>query len=319
MTGPAQRRPLGRSGLTVSALGIGGGSSFVRAGVEAARLVDEAWNAGLRYFDTAPLYGDGGSERALRLALRDRPRSDFVLSTKVGRLAARTFDYSAAGVRASLARSLERLGLDRVDIALVHDVDPDLHGAGFEARFHQAVDGAYVALAELKAQGALGAIGIGLKDWNVALRLLRAAPFDCVMLAGGYTLLQHGALAELLPWCETHGVGVLLAAPFNTGILATGAVPGARYYYEPASAAIVERTAALERLCASHGVPLAAAALQFPLLHPAIASVVVGHERAAEVVRNVALASHAIPDALWQDMKAQGLLPVEAPTGGRRA
>jgi len=315
MTDPAQRRPLGRSGLTVSALGIGGGSSFVRAGTEAARLVDEAWNAGLRYFDTAPLYGDGESERALGLALRGRPRSDFVLSTKVGRLAAHSFDYSAAGVRASLARSLERLRLDRVDIALVHDVDPDMHGAGFEARFREAVDGAYVALAELKAQGALDAIGIGLKDWNVALRLLRAAPFDCVMLAGGHTLLQHGALAELLPWCEAHDVGVLLAAPFNTGILATGAVSGARYYYEPAPAAILERTAALERLCARHGVSLAAAALQFPLLHPAIASVVVGHERAAEVGRNVALASHPIPHTLWQDMKAQGLLPLEAPTG----
>lgn len=314
MIDPLERRPLGRTALTISRLGVGGGSSFGRAGDSGIELLDACWDAGLRYFDTAPLYGDGESERRYGQALRRRPRAEFVLSTKVGRDGSREFDYSAEGVRRSLGRSLERLGLSRIDIVMIHDVDPDLHGEQFERRFEEALTGAYTALSALRDQGVIGAIGIGLKDSDVALRLARAARFDCIMLAGGYTLLQHAALPELLPWCVANNVSVILAAPFNTGILATGAMEGSRYYYRPAPPEIIERTRKLERVCARHGVPLPAAALQFPLFHPAVASVVVGHEKADEAAQNMALLRYPIPIALWAELKEEGLIPAHAPS-----
>jgi len=313
MTDPVARRSLGRTGLAVSQLGIGGGSSFMRAGDGGPTLIDAAWNAGLRYFDTAPLYGDGESERSYGAALTLRPREELVVSTKVGREGANEFDYSARGVARSIERSRERLRMSRLDIALIHDVDPDMHGEAFERRFAEAIDGAYAHLAQLRSEGSVAAIGVGLKDSHVALRILRAARFDCVMLAGGYTLLQHAALDALLPWCVERGVSVLLAAPYNTGILATGAIEGARYYYQPAPPHILERTQRIERVCARHRVPLAAAALQFPLLHPAVASVVVGHQQREEVERNLALVRHDIPAALWAELKDDGLIPAHAP------
>lgn len=312
MIDPADRARLGRTGIEVSRLGIGGGSSFVRAGADRGNVVATAFDAGLRYFDTAPLYGVGASETTYGDALRAHPRDTFAISTKVGREGETSFDYSAAGVTRSIARSCERLNLSMIDVALIHDVDPDLH-ADFEAAFRQAVDETFPALDRLRGQGALRAIGVGLKNAEVALRLLKARPFDCAMLAGAYTLLEHAALDELLPWCVEHSVSVLLAAPLNTGILATGAVEGARYFYQLAPPHIVKRVARIEKVCARHGVPLAAAALQFPLRHPAIASVVVGHERAHEVARNVALMRHPIPADFWDEMKGEGLLPVHAP------
>lgn len=311
---PIERRALGETAIGVSRLGIGGGSAFVRAGDESDALVDAAWQCGLRYFDTAPLYGDGESERRFGHALARRPRGEYVLSTKVGREGQRAFDYSAAGVRDSIRRSCERMGVERIDIAYIHDVDPDLHGGRFEHRFDEAIGGAYAALAALRDESTIAAIGVGLKDWKVALRLAQAVRLDCIMLAGGYTLLQHGGLEALLPWCVDNRVSIVLAAPYNTGILATGAIDGARYYYQPAPPAIIERTQRLEAACARHGVPLAAAALQFPLHHPAVASVVVGHERADEVGRNQALLRFPIPVALWAEMKRQGLIPGHAPT-----
>jgi D-threo-aldose 1-dehydrogenase len=217
-------------------------------------------------------------------------------------------------VTGSLQRSLQRLKLARIDIIYIHDVDPDLHGDAFEQRFDEAMTQAYPALAELRDAGTIGAIGVGLKDWDVALRLAKAGRLDCIMLAGGYTLLQHGGLRELLPWCDANGVSVIVAAPYNTGILAVGAVEGARYYYQPAPPAIVKRTRELEAVCARHAVPLAAAALQFPLHHPAVISVAVGHERASEVARNLALLAQPVPAALWNEMKERALIPREAPT-----
>jgi D-threo-aldose 1-dehydrogenase len=309
---PTERRRLGRTTLTVSRLGVGGGSSFVRS--QGPDLLDACWDAGLRYFDTAPLYGGGESERRFGESLAKRPRDAYVLSTKVGRNGQTAFDYTAAGVTGSIQRSLERLRLARIDIVYVHDVDPDLHGDVFEQRFGEAIGETYPVLAKLRDAGTIGAIGVGLKDWDVALRLARACRLDCIMLAGGYTLLQHGGLRELLPWCDANAVSVVVAAPYNTGILATGAVEGARYYYQPAPQAILERTRALEVVCTRHGVPLAAAALQFPLHHPAVASVVVGHEQASEVARNLALLELPIPTALWSELKDQALIPSEAPT-----
>jgi len=246
--------------------------------------------------------------------LRGRPREEYVISTKVGREGEREFDYGATGVAHSIRRSCARLGVARLDVVYVHDVDPDMHGDSFERRYADAIEGAYPTLRALRDEGVVAAIGAGLKDWNVALRLVQAAQLDCVMLAGGYTLLQHGALDALLPWCEAHGVGIVLAAPFNSGILARGAVEGARYYYEPAPPEIMQRTRDIEAVCARHGVPLAAAALQFPLHHPAIASVVVGHERAVEIERNLSLMRHPIPSALWDELKQEGLIPAHAPT-----
>jgi D-threo-aldose 1-dehydrogenase len=310
---PASVAPLGRTGVSVSRLGIGGGSSFVRAGAQGGNVLAAAFAQGLRYFDTAPLYGDGTSEAAFGQALAAFPRDAFAISTKVGRETQQRFDYSAANVARSVARSCERLRLQSIDIALVHDVDPDMH-PDFEARFREAVDEAYPALDRLRDEGRLRAIGVGLKNPEVALRLVKARPFDCVMLAGAYTLLEHAALDGLLPWCLDHGIAVLLAAPFNTGILATGAVEGARYFYDPAPPPVMARVARIEAACRRHGVPLAAAALQFPLAHPAIASVVVGHERPADVARNAAFMRHAIPAALWTELKAEGLLPAYCPT-----
>lgn len=314
---PTERRPLGRTRITTSRLGVGGGSSFGRAGDAGAQLLDACWDAGLRHFDTAPLYGRGDSERRYGQALGRRPRDEFVLSTKVGRIDADKYDYSADGVQRSLTGSLDRLALGRIDLASIHDLDRDKHGAQFDARYEQALTGAYPVLDALRSAGTLGAVGVGLSSPDVALQLARSCRLDYIMLAGAYTLLQHGALDELLPWCLENQVSILLAAPFNTGILATGAIDGARYYYKPAPPTIVERTHRLEAICRRHGVPLAAAALQFPLFHPAVISVVVGHEKPEEVVRNLALLRHVIPVELWAAMKQEGLIPEEAPVPER--
>ena len=330
------RRPLGRTPLSVSVLGFGaaplGGLYREVSGVDARAAVEAALAAGVTYFDTAPLYGHGLSEHRLGEALRATPRDGFVLSTKVGRLLrpVRTappsdglfadplpfeyvYDYSRDGARRSLEDSLQRLGLARIDIALIHDVVPRWHGAEFERRFRESMEGAYPALAELRAAGVVRAIGVGVKDWDVCLRYLGAGDFDCVMLAGQYTLLCQDALPELLPHCARMGIGVLLAAPFNSGILATGAGPDARYFYRPASPEILASTRRLEGVCRRHDVPLAAAALQFPLAHAAVASVVAGARSRAEIDANVQLVRRPIPPAFWQELKAEGLLPAEAP------
>jgi D-threo-aldose 1-dehydrogenase len=330
------RRPLGRAPLAVSVLGFGaaplGGLYREVSAADAGATVEAALAAGVTYFDTAPLYGHGLSEHRLGEALREVPRDSFVLSTKVGRLLrpARgaqpsdglfqnalpfdyAYDYSGDGARRSLEDSLQRLGLARVDIALIHDVVPRWHGADYERRFRESMDGAYPALAELRAAGIVRAIGVGVKDWDVCLRYLAAGDFDCVMLAGQYTLLCQDALPELLPHCARAGVGVLLASPFNSGILATGAVPDATYFYQPAPAEILARTRRLEMACRRHDVTLAAAALQFPLAHAAVASVVAGARSRAEVEANVELLRRPIPPAFWQELKAEGLLPMAAP------
>lgn len=311
---PIERRPLGRTKLTVSRLGVGGGSSFGRAGDAGAQVLNTCWDAGLRHFDTAPLYGRGESELRYGQMLRARPRDEFVLSTKVGRNAPDSYDYSASGVTGSIEGSMERLGLGRIDLVSIHDLDRDKHGDEFDARYEQAVSGAYAVLKALRSSGEIGAVGVGLSSPDVALQMARSCKLDYIMLAGAYTLLEHSALVELLPWCQENEVSVLLAAPFNTGILATGAVEGARYFYKPAPQSVVDRTRRLEAVCGRHGVPLAAAALQFPLLHPAVTSVVVGHAKPGEVLRNLALLRYPVPGALWDEMKEGGLIPGLAPT-----
>jgi len=274
--------------------------------VEAHATIDTAWEAGVRMFDTAPLYGSGLSECRVGEALRGRPRDEYVLSTKVGRLlvpgepsamfhgaprAAPLFDFSADGVRRSLEESLERLGHDRVDTVLIHD--PDAH-------MDQALDEAYPALEALRDGGVVSAIGVGMNQWRALARFVRETDVDCVLVAGRYTLLDRSAGDELLPLCEARGCAVLAAGVFNSGILADGGT----FDYGPASPEQVARAQELAAVCERWGVPLKAAALQFPLRHPAVTSVVVGCRSQAEVDEDVRLFGQPIPDGLWAELAA---------------
>lgn len=313
MFDPTATRLLGRTSVAVSRLGMGGGSTFMRADDRGQLLIDAALRTGICHFDTAPLYGAGDSEIRFGKALTSLPRHTFVISSKVGREGAALFDYSFQGIQKSVSRSCARLGLDAIDLVLIHDLDPDMQGPDFESCFTQVVNEAYPALLALREAGKIKAIGIGLKNWDVALRLAQTISLDAIMLAGGYTLLQQGALDQLLPWCLRNKVSVLLAAPFNTGILATGPVDNALYYYKPAPPEILERTRQIDTICRQYQVPLAAAALQFPLHHPAIASVVIGHSSEVELETNRGLMTCAIPAALWHELKTRQLLPWDAP------
>ena len=325
----AARAGAERQRLRWPSLGFGGGSAFVGSTgeIEAVELLFYAWSRGLRYFDTAPFYGHGLSEHRFGAALRHYPRDDFVLSTKVGRMLrpdpaatrrggrlsfAVEYDYGYDAVMRSVEDSLQRLGLARIDIAYVHDLSPQWQGDAYARCFRDAVDGGFRALAKLRSEGTLRAIGAGMKDVDALLRIVDAADVDCVMLAGGYTLLEQGALAQLLPRCEARGVDVVLASPFNSGILASGAVAGASYFYAPAPPDVVARAQRIEAVCARHDVPLGAAALQFPLAHPAIASVVAGFRTKTEVDTNLRWLDTRIPPALWSELRAEGLIAREA-------
>ena len=228
-----------------------------------------------------------------------------------------TFDYSRDGTLRSLEQSLLRLGLPRIDIALIHDADVATHGSQPEAdrRFAEAMAGSYPALVELRRAGVIKAIGVGLNETAMSLRFAREADLDCIMLAGRYTLLEQGALDELLPLCEKKNMSILLAAPLNSGILATGARAGASYDYQPAPAPILEKVRRIEAVCERHGVALAAAALQFPLHHPAVASVVTGMRSAEEAMANLAHCRAPIPPVFWDELKTLGLIDRNAPTG----
>lgn len=313
------------AGLAFGAAPIG--NLYGAVSEEAARgAVDAAWDAGVRYFDTAPHYGLGLSERRLGAALADRPRSEFVVSTKVGRLLVassdggsdlpdggfdvpathrRVWDFSADGVKRSLESSLDRLGLDRVDLVYLHD--PDDH-------WTEAVSQGLPALAELRAQGVVGAIGVGMNQWEMPARFVREADLDVVMLAGRYTLLEQGALDELLPLCVERGVSVVSAAVFNSGLLARAEVPAdATYNYADAPAELIDKARRIAAVCARHGVVLPQAALQFPLGHPAVVSVAVGVRSAEQMTQNAAWFADPVPTDLWSELRAEALLPPEIP------
>ncbi len=297
-------------------LGLGGGplgGLFRRVPEdEAEAAVARAWDRGIRLFDVAPLYGHGRSERILGRMLRARPRNEFVLSTKVGRLlrpeAAATstdfvdvcnlgpvFDFSADGVARSLAESLERLGLDRVDIALVHD--PEEH-------LDQALSEAASVLARLRSEGVVRAIGVGTNSVATLVRFARETEIDCALLANRYTLLDRSAEADALPLCADRGISVVAGGVFNSGLLADPDAPGATYEYRPAPDELRRRARELARVCAEHGVELAAAAMQFPLRSPAVAAVVIGARNADEVDANVAAFDVQIPEELWEALAA---------------
>ena len=291
---------------------------------DATAVVDAAHAAGIRFFDTAPLYGHGLSERRLGAALRSFPRDELTVSTKVGRVlvpdAPRgrgaptifvdvpsvhpVFDFSADGVRRSLDASLERMGLDRVDIVHVHD--PDDHA-------EEALAGAFPALRRLRDEGVVGAIGAGMNQAPMLTRFVREAGVDCVLLAGRYTLLDQTGIDELLPLCEQEGVSVIAAGVYNSGLLADPK-PGAPFFYAPAPAAVVERARLLASHCANHGVPLTAAAIQLPKAHPAVTCVLTGVRSADELRANVADFDRPIPPELWTDLRRAGLLDERVPT-----
>ncbi|HEY1325662.1 MAG TPA: aldo/keto reductase [Casimicrobiaceae bacterium] len=304
--------------------------------VDAHAVVQRAWDLGVRCFDTAPHYGQGLSERRMGTVLRTLPREAFLLSTKVGRILTpdaaaprdrhgyvdtlpyvQRYDYTADGVRRSLDDSLERLGLARVDLVYVHDIDPTTHGVGHAARFRDMLDGALPALASLEREGAIGGYGLGVNEVGICLDTLARADLGVILLAGRYTLADQEALAALLPECERRGVAVVLGGPFNSGILASGAHPadGSTPYfnYAPAAPAIIDRVAAIERVCDAFGVPLKAAALQFPRAHPAITCVLAGARSTSEIEENVRLARHPIPAAFWRALRDERLIDAASP------
>ena len=317
---------LGSSSVRVTAVGFGGaplgGLHHAVDDATAAATVDAAWDAGIRFFDTAPHYGLGLSERRLGEALRTRRRGDYVVSTKVGRtlvpdpggsarrddegfdVAAthrRVWDFSADGVRRSLDASLERLGLDRVDLVLLHD--PDDHR-------RQAFDEAYPALHELRAQGVVGAVGAGMNQWPMLADMVRTLDLDVVLLAGRYTLLDPSAGDVLLPLCLERGVAVVAGGVFNSGLLAQPVVASeATFDYRPAAAQLVARARSIAAVCGRHGVTLPQAAVAFTSGHPAVASVLLGMRSPAEVAEDVALLDAAVPGELWSELVAEGLLP----------
>jgi D-threo-aldose 1-dehydrogenase len=320
-----------RSGLRLSELSLGcaqlGNLHRAIRDDEAQATVAAAWECGVRYFDTAPHYGLGLSERRLGAALAGRPRDDYLVSTKVGRLLApqdergrdddgfdvpathrRVWDFSREGVLRSLEESLERLALDRVDIVFMHD--PDDHRA-------EAFGAAYPALEELRGQGVVAAIGAGMNRTEMLTELARDTEVDLLMVAGRYTLLEQPALDDLLPVCERRGVGIVAAGVFNSGLLAVEApATGARYDYGDAPEQLVRRAQRIADVCRRHGTTLPAAAIAFPLGHPAVVSVCVGARSPEQVERNVALYARGVPEALWAELKDEELLRPDAPTPG---
>jgi D-threo-aldose 1-dehydrogenase len=330
-------RKVGQTGLDVTVLGLGGAPlgdfSELIPDDRARATVAAAYDAGVKLYDTSPLYGHGLSEHRFGAVLRNKP-DDIVLSTKVGRLLKpekperiergwfkgglnfeAVYDYSYDGCMRSVEQSYQRLGMNRIDIVLIHDVDVWTHGSreAYDQRFGEAMDGCYRALTDLRSAGVIRAIGAGLNEVEPSVRFAEAGDFDCFLLAGRYTLLEQNGLDDLLPLAVKKGFSILLGGPYNSGILATGAKPGAKYNYKPAPPNVMEQVARIEKVCSAHAVPIAAAAIQFPLGHPSVASIVPGAVRPEEVTRNVALIATPIPAALWRDLKEDGLLDKAAP------
>jgi D-threo-aldose 1-dehydrogenase len=325
---PLELKQIGSTDLRVTRLGLGGaplGELFTPVGTQnAIDTVRRGYELGIRFFDTAPLYGRGKSERFYGEALRDFDRNSFVLSSKVGRVLNPNdsaadeddiyaelppydvvFDFSRDGVLRSIEESLERLGLDRLDIALIHD--PDDH-------WEQAINEAYPALAELRSQGVVGAIGAGMNQWEMLARFAQEGDFDCFLLAGRYTLLDHSGLEVMLPLCERKQVSIILGGPYNSGVLASDLGPDTTYFYQRTPPEVLETARRIKVVCDRHEAPLKAAALQFGLAHPAVAATIPGPRTPGEVEENMAMADFEIPTDLWAELRAEGLIPTDAPT-----
>lgn len=331
---------LGNGGLTFTELGLGtaplGNLYRAISDADALAVMEAAWTAGIRYFDTAPLYGLGLSETRLNRFLRGKPRDDYVISTKIGRLFRATtpdkrdgqgkwfdvparneiYDYSYDGTYRSLEFSLERLGLGRVDILYAHDLDIFTHGsqAALDAHLAQFMTGGLKALTKMRDEGVIRAFGAGLNECGPCEWLAERADIDLFLLAGRYTLLDQSALDRLLPLFTVRGIGLVIGAPYNSGILATGPRPGAMYAYAPAPQPILDRTARIQAVCTAHNTRLVDAAFRFPLLLPSVVSVIPGAQSLTEMTSNAIAAAAQIPPALWSDLISHGLLHPDTPT-----
>jgi D-threo-aldose 1-dehydrogenase len=327
---PLQKVPVGRSGVSVTRLGLGGGgiaSLFVDVPDDAAvGAVRRSLDLGINLFDTAPEYGHGKSEFRVGRALTGRNRDSFVLCTKIGKLLVPedpgkvyspefinplpfrlVYDYSYEGTMRSLEESLKRLGMSRTDVLYLHDPDDF---------YDEAIKGAYPALRKLRTEGVISAIGVGMNQAEMLARFARECEFDCFLLAGRYTLLDHVALKELLPLCVQKGISIVIGGPYNSGILATGAVPGAKFNYLDATPDIMEKVGDIEAICARYSTPLRAAALQFPLSHPAVAAIIPGAKSTAEMEENYRMIEFPIPAEFWAELRRNRLLPEDAPVPG---
>jgi D-threo-aldose 1-dehydrogenase len=330
---------LSNGGVTLTELGFGAApvANLYRAisDDEAQAVLTAAWDAGVRYFDTAPLYGLGLSETRMNRFLRGRPRADYVISTKIGRLFRATtpdkrdgfgkwfdvpsrneiYDYTYDGVMRSLEFSLERLGIDHVDILYAHDLDVFTHKsqAVLDAKLAEFMGGGYRALIALRDQGVIRAFGAGVNEWESCQWLTERGDFDIFLLAGRYTLLEQEALTSFLPLAVARGIGIVIGGPYNSGVLATGAKPGAFYNYDLAPDWVLQRVDQIAAICRAHDVAMVDAAFQFPLRHPAVISVIPGGQGVNEVAANLRAATAAIPPALWADLKAEGLIRPDAP------
>lgn len=326
---PFEQVSIGNTGISVTRLGFGtapiGGLYAAVSDAEGEAISAHAWDIGVRYFDTAPMYGFGLAERRLGAVLRTRPRDAFTLSTKVGRLVRPasgddlrytggffgigtdrdTWDMSRDGVVRSIEESLERLGLDRVDIVFIHD--PDVKDL-----WKPAIDEAFPALADLRSQGVVGAIGAGMNQSAMLARFVREGDMDVLLLAGRYTILDHEGLEDLLPLCQERGVGIVIGGIMNSGLLADPK-PGARFNYTDAPPELVDRAQRIRAVCERHGVGIKDAAIQFPLAHPAVVSVAAGVRTAAHLDDYPRAMRTAIPAALWDELRAEGLIPAHAP------
>ena len=326
------KRPIGRTRLQVTELGLGcatlGGSRIAVARQAAEDIVAAAWAAGVRYIDTAPFYGVGQAERAVGDVMRDHPRDDWVLSTKVGRLLrpnpsgvfsdGRThplpfdpvYDYSYHAIMRSFEDSLQRLGLARIDILYVHDIGRYQHRDAHPGYMKTLRESGYRALESLRGSGAVSAFGIGVNEREVLLEAMEWGQWDAFLLAGRYTLLEQAPLDDLLPKCLAAGTSVVVGGPLNSGILAGRDT----WNYAPAPPNVMARVKQIAAICDSHHVPLPAAALQFPLAHSAVAAIIPGPRNADEFTQNLALLRHKIPASLWSDLRQAGLLHPDAPT-----
>ncbi len=327
---PTAKVRLGKTQLQVTRLGLGGaplGGLFEDVPEDTAiATVRRALALGLNLIDTAPLYGHGKSEQRVGRALAGLDRASRVLATKVGRLLIPVqpgelepdefdrpapfrpvFDFSYDGVMRSFEESLKRLNVERIDILHIHD--PDNH-------YKQAIEGAYRALDQLRRQGLIGAVGAGMNQAEMLARFARTGDFDCILLAGRYTLIDHMGLKDLLPLCVEKGIGIIIGGPYNSGVLASGACPGAKFNYADAPAPVLETVRKVEAICGRHSVSMKAAALQFPLAHPAVAAVIPGARSIREVEENFRLLREPIPADFWVELREEKILPPEAPTPG---
>ena len=338
---PFATRQIGQTNVEVTQLGLGGGTlgdpDEIISEAQAEATLDAAYNEGIRLFDTAPWYGNTKSEHRVGHYLRQRPRKSFRLTTKVGRIYSRPlnpntfefprwkggldfelrFDYTRNGVLRSYEQSLQRLGINTVDALIIHDLDwrHQKTEEGLKVGFDQLINGGgFAALAELRSSGEIGAIGVGMNFTGLIPRFLKYCDIDYFLMAMPYTLLDQPALDEDLLLCQDRGVGIVIGAVFASGILATGPTASASYAYKPAKNNIITKARMIAAACERHGVPLSAAALQFPLYHPMVAAVIPGANSPEQVRSNVAAMQHTIPNALWAELKAEKLIRAEAPT-----